>query len=71
MRILTKKVIINNLWDIKLEENKTYEFELQLYEDAADIEDTIEYIFKHSNIIEIRETDKVGLEQIQEPMTEK
>jgi len=64
----TKKVIINNLWDIKLEENKTYEFELQLYEDATNIEDSIEYIFKYSNIIEIRETDKTGLEQSQEPI---
>lgn len=64
----TKKVIINNLWDIKLEENKTYEFELQLYEDATHIEDSIEYIFKYSNIIEIRETSKSGLEQIQEPI---
>lgn len=64
----TKKVIINNLWDIKLEENKTYEFELQLYEDATNIEDSVEYIFKHSNIIEIRETDKIGLDQVQEPI---
>lgn len=67
----TKKVIINNLWDIKLEKNKTYEFELQLYDDVKDIEDTIEYIFKYSNIIDIRETDKVGMEQLQEPMMEK
>ena len=69
----TQKVIINNMWDIKLEENKTYEFELQLYEDVKKEEDTverdtIEYIFKHSNIIDIRETDKKGMEQSQEPM---
>lgn len=62
------KVIINNLWDIKLEPNKTYEFEFQLYEDAKNIEDTTEYIFKYSTIVEIRETDKEGLEQLQEPM---
>lgn len=67
----TQKVIINNLWDIELEKDKTYEFELQLYEDAKNIDDTIEYIFKHSNIIEIRETDKTGLDQLQEPMIEK
>ncbi len=67
----TKKVIMNNLWNIELEKEKTYEFELQLYEDAEDIEDTIEYIFKHSNIIEIRETDKTGLAQLQEPITKK
>lgn len=66
-----KKVIINNLWDIKLEENKTYELELQLYSDAKNVEDTIEYIFKHSSIIEIRETNLVGLEQLQEPMMER
>lgn len=64
----TEKVIINNLWDVKLEENKTYEFEFQLYEDAKDIEDTIEYIFKHTNIIEIRETNVTGLDQPQEPI---
>ena len=69
----TQKVIINNMWDINLEENKTYEFELQLYEDVKKEEDTverdtIEYIFKHSNIIDIRETDKKGMEQSQEPM---
>ena len=62
------KVIINNLWDIKLELNKTYEFEFQLYSDVKDIKDTIDYIFKHTTIVEIRETEKVGLEQIQEPM---
>lgn len=66
----TKKVIINNLWDIELEPNKTYEFELQLYEDAKDIKDSIEYIFKNTNIIEIRETDKVGMDQSQEPIKE-
>ena len=65
------KVIINNLWEIKLEPNKTYEFEFQLYSDAKDIKDTIDYIFKHSTIVEIRETNKTGLEQIQEPMEEK
>lgn len=64
----TKTVIINNLWDISLEKNKTYEFELMLYEDANDIKDTIEYIFKNSTIVEVRETNKVGMEQKQEPM---
>ena len=67
----TKKVIINNLWDIELVPNKTYEFEFQLYEDAKNVKDTIDYIFKNTTIVEIRETDKVGLEQTQEPMMEK
>lgn len=66
-----EKVIINDLWDIKLVENKTYEFEFQLYEDVKDIEDTTNDIFKYSNIIEIRETNKKGLEQIQEPINKK
>ena len=65
------KVIINNLWNIELVPNKTYEFEFQLYSDAKDIKDTLDYLFKHTTIVEIRETDKVGLEQTQEPMTEK
>ena len=65
------KVIINNLWDIKLEQNKTYEFEFQLYEDVKNVKDTIDYIFKNTTIVEIRETDKVGLEQTQETVMEK
>ena len=66
-----KIVIINNLWDIKLEKNKTYEFEFQLFTDVKNIVDTPEYIFKYSTIVQIRETDKKGLEQLQEPMIEK
>ena len=64
----TNKVILNNIWDIKLEKGKTYEFELQLYNESENIEDTIEYIFKNSNIVEIRKTDKDGFEQLQEPI---
>lgn len=67
----TQKVIINNIWDIELKKDTTYEFELQLYEDSKNIEETIQDIFKHSNIIEIRETDKTGLNQLQEPMFKK
>jgi hypothetical protein len=61
----TKTVIINNIWD-KLKENTTYEFEFMLYHDAANITDDIEYIFKNCTIVEIRETDKIGLEQTQD-----
>lgn len=64
----TKTVIINNLWDINLEKNKTYEFEFMLYENKTNIQDDIEYIFKNSTIIDIRETNKIGLEQTQEPI---
>lgn len=59
-------VIINNLWDVKLEKDKIYEFEFKLYDSASEIEDSIDYIFKNADIVEVRETDKVGLEQIQE-----
>lgn len=59
-------VIINNLIDMSLEKNKTYEFEFMLYDSATNIEDTIQYIFKNSTIVEVRETNKVGLEQLQE-----
>ena len=59
------------MWNIKLEKNKTYEFEFQLYEDVKNIDDSIENIFKYSNIIEIRETDNIGIEQLQESMIEK
>lgn len=67
----TKTVIINNLWDITLKKNNTYEFEFMLYDDAVDIKDDIEYIFKNSTIVEIRKTNKIGLEQIQEPINNK
>ena len=64
----TKTVIINNLWDITLEKDKTYEFEFMLNEDAIEIEEKIEYIFKNSTIVGVKETTKTGLEQLQEPI---
>lgn len=60
----TKTLILDNIWDIILEKNKTYEFELMT--DNKDINDDIESIFKNSTIVEIRETKKMGLEQIRE-----
>ncbi len=51
-------VIINNLWDIELEKNKTYEFEFMFYDGITNIEDSTEYIFKNSQIIEIIETNR-------------
>lgn len=62
----TTEVIINNLYD-NLEKNKTYEFEFML--NNSNIEDNIENIFKNTTIISINETSRVGLEQIQEPLT--
>lgn len=61
----TKTVVIDSYWD-ELFENKTYEFEFMLNEDATNIEDNIEFIFKNSTIVEIRETEKVGLLQRQD-----
>ena len=58
-------VIINNIWD-KLEKGKTYEFEFMFYDYLTDIKDDTQYIFKNSNIIEIRETNKNIDEQINE-----
>ena len=63
----TKTVIINNISE-NLIENKTYEFEFMLYDDNKSIEDTIESIFKNTDIIEVRLTDKVGLSQTREPI---
>jgi len=59
-------VIINNIWDIKLEKDKTYEFEFMLFEGATKIEDSIEYIFKNSQILEIKENNKGINNQINE-----
>ena len=64
----TKTVIINNLWDITLEKNKTYEFEFMINEDVTNVKDEIEDILKNSTIVGAKETTKTGLEQIQEPM---
>lgn len=61
----TKTVILNNIMDNLIKGN-TYEFELMLYQDAENITDDIEYIFKNSSIIEIRQTSKLGLDQRQD-----
>jgi len=45
-------------------EGKTYEFTFTTTE--MDIEDNIDSIFKNSNLLKIKETDKQGLAQIQE-----
>ena len=63
-----KTVIINNLWDITLEKNKTYEFEFMINEDVTNVKDELEDILKNSTIVGVKETTKTGLEQIQEPM---
>lgn len=59
-------VIINNFWPVNLEKNKTYEFEFMLYENSSNIEDNAQYIFKNSQIVEVRETNEVGLDQVNE-----
>lgn len=61
-----ESVIINNLWDTKLIEGKTYEFEFMLYPDAVNIVDSAEYIFKNAILVEVRETTKEVDKQIQE-----
>ena len=61
----TKTVIINNPVS-EIKENKTYEFEFMLNEDKPNIEDTIESIFKDTIIVDIIETDKLGLSQRQD-----
>ena len=56
-------VKIPSNFDIK--EGKNYEFTFTTYET---FEDTIENIFKYTTIKEVKETDKTGLEQIQQPI---
>ena len=68
----SQTVIINNLsHEYELEEGKTYEFEFMLYDKNIKISDNIDWIFKNASIVEIRETDKKGLEQIQETINNK
>lgn len=50
----TAIVIINNLWDIKLEPGKTYEFEFMFEEDLPNKTDSIDYIFKNAYLVEVR-----------------
>ena len=61
----TKTVIINNILN-DLIENKTYEFEFMLYDNNKNIDDNIESIFKNTQIVEVRLTNKEGLSQTQE-----
>ena len=49
-----------------IEVGKNYEFTFTTYET---FEDTIENIFKYTTIKKVKETDKIGLDQIQEPMS--
>ena len=58
----TKTIIINNI-STDLKENETYEFE---FINNGITNDDIESIFKKSTIVEIRKTDKRGLDQTQD-----
>ena len=49
----------------KLKEGKNYEFTLSTTNTSMD--DNIDSIFKNSTLIKIKETDKTGLDQLQEP----
>lgn len=49
----------------KLEVGKNYEFKFNTYET---FDDTIGEIFNNSTIIEVKQTNKLGMEQIQEPI---
>ena len=51
--------------DEKLKEGKNYEFTLSTTNTSMD--DNIDSIFKNSILLKIKETDKTGLDQIQEP----
>lgn len=59
-------VILNNFWD-EIEVNKTYEFELMPHSDS-NLEDNISSIFKNSTIVGTKETDKLGINQIQDDL---
>ena len=47
-----------------LEVNSTYEFTFKAYQSYIDTD--IEDVFKENEIIDIKKTDKVGIEQIQD-----
>lgn len=58
----TKTLIINAI-SVDLKEDETYEFEFM---NNGILNDDIESIFKKSTIVEIRKTDKIGLDQTQD-----
>jgi len=58
--VKVSKTILPNI-----EINKNYEFTFEI---NHEIDDDIEDIFKECKLISIKETDKVGLDQIQDPM---
>ena len=60
----TEIIRIPNIYDI--EENKTYEFTFYTYKS---FDDNLENIFSIATLYGIKETDKVGLDQLQEPIT--
>jgi len=59
-------IILNDLFTITLEKNKSYEFEFILNENTKTIKDDIKFIFENSEIVEIRETNKEIKNQINE-----
>ena len=55
---------------VNIEKNKNYEFTFRKSE-SSDLEDSMKSIFENTELIEIVETDKGGLDQIQEPIWDK
>ncbi len=51
-------IILNDLFTITLEKNRTYEFEFMLNEGVKNIDNNTNSIFDNSTIIDIRETTK-------------
>ena len=62
---VTKVEVYNSfLADLKLENGKYYEFRFQY--NGNKVEDNIKSIFENTNLISITETDKLGLDQVQD-----
>lgn len=63
----TDTVLVYDLLE-ELEVGKTYEFELMKIPVSLDIEPRISDIFENTKIVSVTETERKGLEQVQEPV---
>ncbi len=66
----TETVTLSSLWKNLLTVNQTYEFQFQKVDGNKVKDDSIQGIFQSYTLKEVKPTDKVGLEQLQEAICE-
>lgn len=61
-----ENIVMLKDFSIPLEVDKIYEFDFFILNKDLKIDDNVNSLFKHGKIILIKETNKIGLDQIQE-----